>query len=263
MSIMINSAVVSALIEYMNWQHVLGHFFYSYILWHMLLFAIVLMIFYDSRHGFRKTISIFTKAFYFVERNKKNNALNYTVSKYRERSKKVYLNSAILAVAVTLTIASALYFEFIFFSVVISDSMNPTLKKGDLILMQNIMVKPKMGDIITLKVTDELSITHRIISISGNEIRLKGDANPSEDPWRITKSQIEGKIVCISGKPVVLRNLGNYFLVDASRGGIYGPEFNAISKVLRWVKSAGIVIFIMCIILYLAFSVRGIRRTRW
>jgi signal peptidase len=153
----------------------------------------------------------------------------------------------------------------IYFSVVVSDSMNPALKKGDLILMQNIYVKPEKGDIITIKVPDiRLPVMHRVSSISDSGVRTKGDSNPSEDSWVVANNWIRGENVLISENPVVIRNLGTYFIVDASREGrMYGPEFDAVSKLIRGVKAAGLVIFFLCIILYLAFSIRDARRTRW
>ena len=260
------NAVISDVAKQMLWQkYLLSHPLYSYIIWHIMLFAVVFAVFYDSRHGFRNAINFFTGAFYWYKRSSKKNAIDYAVLKYKERSEKVYLSSVLLAVGVTIAIALVLYSEFIFFSVVVSDSMKPALQKGDLAFMQNIIVQPGVGDIITFKVPDErLPITHRIVSISGNEIRTKGDMNPVEDSWRVTGDQIMGKAVYVFGKPVVLKNLGNYFLVDASEGGrTYGPEFNAVSRLVRWIKSAGVMIFFICITLYLVLSIRDARRTRW
>ena len=263
---MIENALISAQAGYLIWQKdVQSHPFFSYMLWHLLLFVILLIIFYESRHGFRKTISIFSFIFHLFKRNGKDNDLNITISRYRDRSRKVHLSTVMIAVGITLSIAFVLYSELVFFSVVVSDSMNPTLRKGDLILVQNIYVKPEAGDIITAKVPDvRLPVMHRIVSISGDEIRTKGDANAVEDSWRIKKSQILGKGFLISGKPVVIHNLGYYFIVDASAGGkAYGPEFDAVSKLIRGVKAAGLMIFIACVILYLIISIRDAKRTRW
>lgn len=174
------------------------------------------------------------------------------------------MGNAIAALAVVVVIMLIIYLKFIFFTVVISDSMNPTLEKGDLVLVQKIIVEPKVGDIITFKVPEiELPITHRIASISGNEIRVKGDANPNEDSWRITNKNIIGKIVFISEKPAIIRGVGKYFLLDASQvGKTYGLEFNAISNLMQGIKFSGAIIFWICIILYLSFSIRDSRRMK-
>lgn len=233
-------------------------------LWHLLLFTIVLAIYYESRNGFQNSIGIIGRSFHWFKRNNRQNEINYTASLYRENSKKVYLSNALVVVAFVLLIAFILYVKLIFFTVVISDSMNPTIEKGDLVLMQKIYVKPEIGDIITFKVPDvELPVTHRIVSISGDEMITRGDANPNEDSWRITSSNILGKIFVISTKPVIIKNLGDYFLVDASQNGkTYGPEFNAMSTLIKGIKLTGFIIFSICILLYLVFSVRDSRRLK-
>lgn len=239
--------------------------FVSLLLWHILLFFVIMIIYFESIHGFQRSINIINKIFQWLKQKNKKNEIEYMTSKYKENSRRVYLSSALTVVAFTLIIALIINFKLVFFTVVISDSMNPTFQKGDLVLMQKINVKPEIGDIITFKVPDvELPITHRISSISGNEVRMKGDANPNEDSWRISKNEILGEIVVISGKQVIVRNLGEYFLVDASqKGRTYGPEFNAVSTLIKSVKFSGFVIFVICIILYLAFSVRDSRRIKW
>lgn len=248
------------------WQNDFGSpQFFSLILWHLLLLLIVFMIYHESRYGFKVTISIIGGFIYWFKRNNTKTNINYTVSRYKENSKKTYLSHALFVVAGVIFIAFILYIKLIFFTIVISDSMNPQIEKGDLVLMQNIYVKPEMGDIINFKVPDvELPVTHRISSMSGNEMRTRGDSNPNEDTWRITDANILGKIVTFSGKPVILKDLGKYFLVDASQNGrTYGPEFNAMSTLIKGIKFTGFVIFSICVFLYLVFSVRDSRRTKW
>lgn len=75
-----------------------------------------------------------------------------------------------------------------------------------------------------------LPVMHRVSSISDSGIRIKGDSNPSEDSWVAAKTWIRGQNVLISENPVVIRNLGAYFIVDtSSEGRMYGPEFDAAS----------------------------------
>lgn len=234
------------------------------LIWHLLLLILLFLLFNESRHGFGKTFGIIQRSFFWLRSQNEKNQINSTISKYREKSKRVYLGNALTALAVVAVVMLIIYFKFIFFTVVISDSMNPTLEKGDLVLMQKIIVEPKVGDIITFKVPEiELPITHRIASISGNEIRVKGDANPNEDSWRITDKNIIGKIVFISEKPAIIRGVGKYFLLDASQvGKTYGLEFNAISNLIKGIKFSGVVIFWICIILYVSFSIRDSRRIK-
>jgi len=80
-----------------------------------------------------------------------------------------------------------------------SQSMYPTLKKGDLILIKR-QKNYKSGDIITfsnpkgIKKSD--TITHRIIGITmekGHKIyKTKGDANNGPDGWKVGEGNIIG-----------------------------------------------------------------------
>jgi len=145
-------------------------------LWHLLLLTIVFILYYDSKNGFQKTIGIIGRSFSWFKRAKRKKEIIYITSRYKENSKKTYLINALVVVAFVLFIAYFLYIKLIFFTVVISDSMNPSIEKGDLVMMQRIYVKPEIGDIINFEVSAvQLPVTHRIISISGNEIRTRGD----------------------------------------------------------------------------------------
>lgn len=73
-----------------------------------------------------------------------------------------------------------------------SGSMEPSLKINDLIIIRS-SDDYKVQDIITYSNENEY-ITHRIISIKGNEVTTKGDANNiSDEP--ITKDKIIGKLI--------------------------------------------------------------------
>ncbi len=77
--------------------------------------------------------------------------------------------------------------------VITTESMNPTLKKGDLILIKQCK-NVKVGDIITFnqKETGEI-ITHRITRIEENGYITKGDDNSNEDSKIVKKEEIQGK----------------------------------------------------------------------
>lgn len=265
-TIIVSAVILTAVTESVLVNgNILSHPLYNYFLWHLLIFAGLYIIFRESRNGFRNIIDIISRIFYLIKRNNQKNALENTISRYRDRTKRVYISTIMVSVALTLLIAFVLYSELIFFSVVASDSMNPTLKKGDMILMQKIYLKPDTGDIIMVNVPNlRLPVMHRVVSGSDNSFRTKGDANPTEDSWVAQRSWIQGENVLISGHPVIISNLGAYFIIDASGNGrMYGPEFDAVSRLIKGVKAAGILIFFVCIILYLAFSIRDARRMRW
>lgn len=80
------------------------------------------------------------------------------------------------------------------YAIVISDSMNPSLKWGDLIIVHQ-EKQYKKNDIITfLQANDHYPTTHRIVSKQNKIVITKGDANNTEDD-PIQENQIFGKIV--------------------------------------------------------------------
>lgn len=78
-------------------------------------------------------------------------------------------------------------------TVVLSGSMEPELSVDDLLI-----VKPadayEVGDVVVFQ-TQRTAVVHRIVSINGDEIITRGDANTSDDE-PITKANIKGKVVC-------------------------------------------------------------------
>lgn len=81
--------------------------------------------------------------------------------------------------------------------VIVSGSMEPTIKKGDAIIVKEVPEEElKANDIISFT-QEQTNVTHRIIDITiENGVRkykTKGDNNNSEDKEKITYEQIEGK----------------------------------------------------------------------
>lgn len=76
---------------------------------------------------------------------------------------------------------------------VVSGSMEPAIKPGDMIIINTKDNSYKKGDIVTFR--DESNfVTHRIVSINDEEIVTKGDSNNAEDK-AITKKNVVGKYV--------------------------------------------------------------------
>ncbi len=75
---------------------------------------------------------------------------------------------------------------------VVSGSMEPTIKVGDIIVIDVNDKKYKVGDIITF-LMDDTFVTHRIVSIDGDYMTTKGDNinNTEDDP--ISQNQVLGK----------------------------------------------------------------------
>ncbi len=76
-----------------------------------------------------------------------------------------------------------------------SGSMTPAIRMGDVIITGpvggqiNGEVKP--GRIVTYQYGDDL-ITHRVLSLNGEKLTMKGDALEEADPWKVTLSDVKG-----------------------------------------------------------------------
>lgn len=92
--------------------------------------------------------------------------------------------------------------------------MEPTFHTGDIVIS---MKAPdyKVGDIVAYEVSDKTigtgrHVIHRIIGITeknGSPVySTRGDNNPSDDPWTVTKHDVFGKQL------VVIPKVGSFFL---------------------------------------------------
>ncbi len=266
---MMVTAIITTVARYVAWQiSVVGDPFYRFVIWHFILFAIALALFYDSRQGFKKSISILGHVAEKYHRTNRTDKVNTTMSIYREHAKKFRLRTVLLPIAITLFIAYILSAQMFFFAIVTSGSMEPSFKKGDLVFMQNILVKPKVGDIIIFPDPQGLiagsrpvTVTHRVVELSGDTLRTKGDNNPALDSWRVNKKNILGEAIILNNKPIVLKDIGAYFLLDY-RTTQYSSEFIAIAKTIQNMRTMGIMIFFVCLIIYLFLSIKDARSSR-
>ena len=79
---------------------------------------------------------------------------------------------------------------------VLSDSMQPTMYKGDYIIIDTEAAEFEVEDIIVFKLSELAKpVAHRIIAIDGVNYITKGDANASPNAETVTASQIIG-LVC-------------------------------------------------------------------
>ena len=78
--------------------------------------------------------------------------------------------------------------------IVKSNSMYPTLQKGDFILIKR-NNDYKKGDIITYDYESNYLVTHRIIEKNNEGFITKGDNNNSEDNELIKLENIKGKVI--------------------------------------------------------------------
>lgn len=218
----------------------------------IIIFFILLLMY---GHINKKTSVIFTFSnhiFKLIKLKSSNLYLEYLMTHIKNPSIYKYALSLFL---VTLIIAYVLY-NNIFFVVVLSGSMRPTADKGDMILMQNFNVTPEVGDIIMFhveKIGKDDVITHRVHSISESGIRTKGDAG-SVDNWIIHENNIISEAIIVGDKPIVMKDVGFYFL-DESPTSTYRGEFGFIQTVLLKSKEFGLLIFVVCVVLFILLSV--------
>ena len=117
------------------------------------------------------------------------------------------VKDAALAVICLLLVTPNLVYAFPFLAgadssyTVMSGSMNPTLKPGDLILVkQTDPATVKVNDIVTVKYETEV-FTHRVFEKKFEDgvylFKTKGDANEDLDPIWLNASQIIGKTVFV------------------------------------------------------------------
>ena len=174
-----------------------------------------------------------------------------------------FLRSAIpftLFIAVILI----LLFKLVFFTAIVSNSMQPTFKKGDLVLMQKIATAPEEGDIIMFEHKDiMLPITHRAIAVTDAGSKTMGDARGVTDPWLVQNEAIMAKAVQIDGKPLVLEDVGNYFILETSEMGYdpqYGSEYTFMKNIFSMLRLYGYVVCVIAILGYVLLSLTEMKR---
>lgn len=154
----------------------------------------------------------------------------------------------IVILLIIVTIVSITFSQLV---VVPTESMNPAIKAGDMVLVEKTNVlgvfgelnpdDVKVGDIIVYSRPVESqqeeenseskseslneSIIHRVIAVSSYEgqkyLILKGDNNPVSDSEGVETSQIVGRVVLWDEKPIVIPGAGHavIFLKDLIYGG--------------------------------------------
>ena len=126
--------------------------------------------------------------------------------------------SSIILFIILLASCILSYFQMHFFGAGFGNSMYPTLKPGDLVLMipyhilKIFNIKPKVNDIVVYKSPiDEKLVCHRIIEINNDRIITKGDFNPNMDSYTISEENIIAIVPTIFNIPLHIPFLG-FFL---------------------------------------------------
>ena len=194
---------------------------------------------------------------------KRNNAVSKYLSchaisfKFRNNSKKV-----LFSLLTTLFFAFILY-NYVFFTVPVSNSMRPTFEAGDLVLMQTFDTEPHEGDIIMFGMAvigkDQI-VTHRVYSVTPNGVKTKGDAG-GVDFWTVSQKQIYAKAVTMGDKPIVIKSMGNYFL-NTQISSTYAREFGFMQAIITGGKQLGLLIFVICLVAYTWISVNDMKKQK-
>ena len=196
-----------------------------------------------------------------IEKKSHKDQVNACMERYHTLVKRPSFIKLIIPLVIVGIIGYILYTQMVFFAVVSSGSMEPTFKKNDLILMQNISTEVDTGDIIMFKAPNVITpVTHRIIDESGNGIITKGDARRSRDDWVVQHDLIMGKAISINDKPIIIKDVGMYFIEELSSEVItprYGEELIFMRNLIATIKSLGLVIFFIAIFMYILSSIKS------
>ncbi|MEA1907396.1 MAG: signal peptidase I [Euryarchaeota archaeon] len=184
-----------------------------------------------------------------------NDRVGAKMRHYRETTKQAGIISTMVPLIIVVIAAYLFCSQTLFFAVVGTGSMEPTLMTGDLVLIQDIHVVPQVGDILRFEVnTVPIPVVHRVVSVSERGVKTKGDAVGRADDWTVPGDQICGKVVVIGGNPIVIKSFGSYFIEDVSDGGMYtkyGREYGFVKQLVQSIKSFGLIIFFLCILMYI------------
>jgi len=198
--------------------------------------ALVLLVFYYYKSG-NSIVMKFISSWYMKTRYSKAIVPKDTRGQ----------DTILLIVLIILILAFGL--KFLVFTAVISDSMKPDFQRGDLVMTQAIFKEPQVGDIITFKAQGVLnSVTHRVITVRGDNVITKGDNNPLPDDYRTRKADIVAKAIVINGQPIVLQGVGSLFILDFSKEGKlsrFGDQYEFFQNMFMTIRTWGYVITII------------------
>jgi len=149
----------------------------------------------------------------------------------------------------------------VFFAIITSDSMNPTVKTGDLVLMHSTNFEIAEGDIIMFTVPSEKNlIIHRVERITEEGIYTAGDATGSVDNWVVNPDDVKAKVTTLGDDPIVLKGVGWYFIDNPPSSAPFNGEMHFSSLMLITLKNIGLILFITAVALYLILTMRDVQR---
>lgn len=174
-----------------------------------------------------------------------------------------FLRSA-LPFCLFIAVLLILLFKIVFLLPIVSNSMQPTFKKGDLVLMQKIATAPEEGDIIMFEQKDiMLPVTHRVIAVTDEGSKTAGDARGVTDAWIVQNEAIIAKAVQIDGRPIILEDVGNYFILETTEMGYdpkYGSEYTFVKNIISMLRLYGYVVCVIAVMGYVLLSLSERKR---
>lgn len=200
----------------------------------------------------------------YIKFNRNNKVREYikSINIVPEDRQKIIF-SDMLVLVIILSIMYLFLSKSIFFAAVVSNSMVPTFNKSDIILLQNIDRRFNVGDIIIFKRPDtSVLITHRVARIEEGYIRTAGDATRQTDWWQLKDSDIVGKAISVQGKPIVIKQLGMYFIAE-DKNQKFGPyDYNTLFLIFEVIKLYGYVIAIISIFAYVIIESTRVKKIK-
>ncbi|ASJ15436.1 signal peptidase I [Thermococcus radiotolerans] len=130
---------------------------------------------------------------------------------------------AIIGILVIGSLAGVLLDRPVFMSYAYSESMTPTINKGDIFFINPLARNPDVGDIIVFQ-TGSVWTVHRVYAVTEEGYITKGDNNIATDQQShniqpISRDKIAGTVVTVSGTPIKIPRLGNYLETGISDRG--------------------------------------------
>jgi signal peptidase len=108
-------------------------------------------------------------------------------------------------------------------------SMEPAYHVGDAVLVRPIKRPAAPGEVITFRPSASIGlVTHRVVSVDGEHIVTKGDANETVDNWDVAPSMVVGRVV---GR---LPNFGYVFVFLKQSVGVGGLVASLLAILLLW-----------------------------
>jgi signal peptidase len=227
--------------------------------------AIFFILFLVAVKGSESPLRLYNRFKKGYSEHSRNKKVKEKMAEYKTSSsvgRSSFIRSA-LPFSLFLFVIFLLLFNLVFFTAVTSNSMQPTFKKGDLVLMQKISTAPKEDDIIMFERPNYmLPIMHRVVDVADGGVSTRGDKREETDPWIVPEAEIKAKAVQLGGKPIVLKDVGEYFILETKEKHVakYGLEYTFMKNVFLVIHAYGYALCVIAIISYVLLTLREVKK---